>query len=295
MEKKKIGGLIVPTFTVFNKDESIDYEGTKAYIEFILENGANALLSLGTTQENVVLTDEEYKKLVREIVEFVNGRVPVLIGATTPSTRQSVEYARYAASVGADAVFSAAPYAMTLQPGEILDYHRDVAASVDIPYLLYNNPFLSKTGLSVQEIAQLTHEGVVTMIKDTTSDPVRMLDLILACKEGTGVFFGDDYGAFQALIVGSSGWNSGIANILPKECKELWKLAAEDQNAKDDLELWKKLLPLYYLTMSPYWLQVYKKGVGVRIGTSDLCRKPLFPLPEETGKQVEDIVRQFGY
>lgn len=292
-EANKIGGLIIPTFTIFNEDQSIDYEGTLSHVDFLIKNGAQGLFSLGTTQENASITESEYKELSKAIVKRVNGRVPIIIGACSPSTYISINYARYAESVGADAVFAVGPYYMNIEEEELCQFHRDISKAVNIPYMLYNNPSISKLGLSVEAVAKLTNEGTVTMIKDTTSDPVRTQDFKLACKHGTRVFFGDDYGAFQSLIVDADGWTSGIANIVPEECLKLWNLVAE-KKYDEGFTQWKKLLPLLNMTMGMNWLQIYKEGAKIINGTGSGMRRPSFNLSEDDKSKLKKLLRDLG-
>ena len=277
--KKEGGGVVCPTVTMFNADETIDFEGTAKHLNWLIDNGVHSIFALGTTQENATFSEKEYKALVKFYVDEIDGRVPVYFGVSSPATRISIEYAQYAESVGADAVFAGGPYYMRVTEEELMQFHRDIAASVKIPYLEYNNPGLAKTGLGVHQIAKLTEEGVVKMIKDTTGNPVRTQDLKFYCKEGTKVFFGDDYGAFQAMVVGADGWTAGIANIVPKECVEIWDLVVNKKDYEKGFELWKKVLPLLNMTIDKGsygksgradWLQLYKEGAHKRIGTLSL-------------------------
>ncbi len=306
MDEKKDGrGVVAPLITIFNKDESIDVEGTKSHINFLVENGVHSIFALGTTQENATLSDEEYKFLVKMIIDEVAGRIPVYIGVSTPAAILSIHNAQYAESVGADAVFAGGPYYMKVTEAELMQFHRDIAASVKIPYLLYNNPGLSKLGLSVRQIANLTEEGVVSMIKDTSGNPVRTQDLKMHCKPGTKVFFGDDYGAYQALVVGADGWTAGIANFIPKECVELWNMVVVQKDYSKGWELWKKILPVLNMTISKDmygqtgsrsdWLQIYKEAAKYRNGTSNVMRRPLFQLPDIDREILIKNLKELGY
>ena len=306
MANKKDGsGVVAPLITIFNKDESVDYEGTRTHINFLIDNGVHSIFAQGTTQENATFGDEDYKKLVKFIVDEIAGRVPVYFGVSTPSTKQSQLKAQYCESVGADAVFAGGPYYMKVTEAELMQFHRDIASSVKIPYLLYNNPGLAKLGLSVPQIAQLTEEGVVSMVKDTSGNPVRAQDLKMRCKPGTKVFFGDDYGAYQAMVVGADGWTAGVANIIPKECVELWNLVAVEKKYDEGFALWKRILPLLNMTISKDmygqtgsrsdWLQIYKEGAKLRNGTSSVMRRPLFELPEIDKKILIGVLKDLGY
>ncbi len=306
MQEKRDGcGVVAPLVTIFSRDGSIDYEGTKSHLNFLIENGVHSIFALGTTQENAALDEQEYKDLVKAIIDETAGRVPVFIGVSSPAVRLSQNYAGYAEAAGADAVFAGGPYYMRVTEDELIQFHKDIAASVKIPYLLYNNPGLSKLGLSVMQIAKLTCEGVVSMVKDTSGNPVRTQDLKMLCKPGTKVFFGDDYGAYQAMVVGADGWTAGIANIIPKECVEIWNKVAVEKNYEEGFALWKKILPLLNMTISKDmygqagsrsdWLQIYKEGAKIRNGTNSFMRRPLFELPDIDRGILAEVMKDLGY
>lgn len=298
-------GMIAPSITIFNKDESIDFKATRFHINWMVENGVHAIFANGTTQENAACSQEERMQLAKEIIEEVDGRVPVYIGVSTCATRESIKEAQWAEAVGAEAVFAGGPYYMRVTVEELMQFHRDIAASVNIPYLLYCNPGLSKLGLTVPQVAQLTNEGVVSMIKDTAGNPVRTQDLKDMCKPGTKVYFGDDYGAYQALCVGADGWTSGLANFLPKEALEVWDLVAVKKDYKAGWEAWQKILPVLNMTISKDfygcvssrsdWLQIYKEAAYIRNGTSPVVRRPLSPLPDKDREILKERMAALGY
>ncbi|NBI63438.1 dihydrodipicolinate synthase family protein [Clostridiales bacterium] len=84
-------GVVVPTITIFNENETVDYGGMQEYLDFLLENHVDALFAMGTTQENATFGADEYKELVRFMVEYVDGKVPVYIGVSSPATRIRLE------------------------------------------------------------------------------------------------------------------------------------------------------------------------------------------------------------
>ena len=121
---------------------------------------------------------------------------------------------------------------------------------------------------------------------------------------GTKVFFGDDYGAYQAMVVGADGWTAGIANIIPKECVEIWDTVVVQKDYEKGFELWKKVLPLLNMTIDKTsygksgradWLQLYKEGAKKRIGVSNKVRRPLFQVPEDDVQRLYEIMAELGY
>lgn len=303
---KDIHGVIAPPFTVFHEDGTIDYEATMAHADFVMDKGVDALLLMGSTQECKSMSEEEYKELIAAYVNHVNGRLPILAGIVESDTDKAVRLAEYLCSLGVDAVFSGQPYP-NMAKEDLLARHEAIsaaAAKAGIPYLLYNNPE-EGDGLSVWEIAELTHRETVRLIKDTTADPVRMLHLKMYCAKGTKVFYGEDYGSYQALTVDIDGWTPGLSNLIPEETVRLWKLMRE-KKYEEGLALWKKMQPLadmitlgrpsYGLSGEEcYWLPLYKEGARYRNGTPAYVRPPEKELPAEDREVLIQRMKALGY
>lgn len=298
-------GLVVPIIAIFNEDESINEQATRDHVDFLFKNGVHGLLCGGTCTEFSSMSMEERYRVHEIIIDQVKGRGPVFIGVACPGTGESIKLAKHAEKIGATGVFSVAPYYMLPTEAEIMQYYRDVAASVSIPFLLYNNPGLSGVGLSVPAIAQLTREGVTSFIKECYGDPARIQDLISVCDKDTTIFYGEDYGVYQGLVVGANGWTAGCANFIPKECVELWNLLKVKKDYDAALAHWYKILPIINMTSKkemygkaderPDFIQIYKAALNMMGRVGGECRKPLLPIDDNDKTYLKGLLQGLGY
>ena len=137
-------GVVPPTVTAFEPDESLDLEGTAAHARFVVDGGAHAVFPLGTNGEFPLLAAEERDQVVEAVVEEVGGEVPVIAGVGEPSTRETVARAEAAAAAGVDGLVVVTPYYYPLDGTAAVEHYRRVADTTDLPIYVYHIP--SKTG-----------------------------------------------------------------------------------------------------------------------------------------------------
>lgn len=283
-------GVIPPCITFFTPDGAIDEERTQAHVEWLIDSGAHALLGIGTCGEFFSMETTEREQLAEKLVGWVGGRVPLYIGVMHTGTRTAVRLAKHAEMAGASAIMSVSPYYSSPPEREVLQYFRDLAASVDIPLVVYNNPGASGVSLTVAALAELAKEGTAAVIKESHGDPARIHDLKLACPAETAIVYGEDYGAFEAIAGGADGWVAGVGNFMPHQCLMLWDLLQRDELAAAR-EHWYRILPLVNMTSlkpmfgrpdeRPDFIQIYKAALDELGLGGGSCRRPLLPLPPE--------------
>lgn len=292
-------GVAIPCVTLFTEDLAVDTGRTLDNIDWLIAGGANAILVSGTCGEFQTLTGEERRGLITNGIERIDGRVPVYVGVMHTSTREAVSLARLAADKGATAVMSVPPYYSGPPFRESKQYFEDIAAAVEIPLIVYNNPGAAGIALSVQEIGELAHEGTAAMIKESHGDPARIHDLRLVVPDGVPVMYGEDYGAFEAMMVGADGWFAGIGNVIPHKSAELWELCASG-DAAAARALWFDLLPFVNMTSfkpmygrpdeRPDFIQIFKAGLDQIGRYGGPCRRPLLPLPAEDVQHLRGLL-----
>jgi 2-dehydro-3-deoxy-D-pentonate aldolase len=162
------GGLIPAMVTPFDEREKLDLAATEAVIERFIEAGVSGISPLGSTGEASHLTTEERKRFAHEAVRIVGGRVPLVIGVGFSGTRETVELARHAQEVGADAVLVVSPFYWKVGEEALFRHFATVAESVDIPIVVYNLPMLTGIDLSPSLVARIAAECPNAVgIKDT--------------------------------------------------------------------------------------------------------------------------------
>ncbi len=220
-------GSIVAIVTPMKADLSIDWEGYRKLIEFHIENGTDAIVSVGTTGESATLTHEEHIECIEFSVKVADGRLPIIAGAGSNSTVEAVHLALSAKNAGADAILAVSPYYNKPNQRGLLAHYRAIAESCDLPLILYNVPGRTGSDIAVETAVELAKIPNIIGIKEASTIE-RCRELLKACPEDFAIYSGDDPINCQIISEGAAGAISVTANLLPKEIAEVCKLAKTD-------------------------------------------------------------------
>jgi 4-hydroxy-tetrahydrodipicolinate synthase len=295
--KSRLKGAVAPIITVFNSDESIDEKGTIEHAKFLLENGIQGLIVNASTGESVSMTVEERKRLAELMIRELGDKVPVCIGTGSYRTKDTIELSKHAKDIGADSIMVIVPYYMGPSKTQVLEHYKELAKSVDIPILLYDNPLATGIDMRVQEITSYFNLKLISGIKLTKyfGDPSQVHDLRYLCGEEFNIFYGADSCPLEALLCGADGWISGLLNLIPKACRSLCDAALAGKR-DEACEIWERILPLVQFDCfldddrEPHWLSLIKSGleaIGYKVGNP---RKPVLPLSPEHKKKIKSIL-----
>ncbi|MBA5723900.1 4-hydroxy-tetrahydrodipicolinate synthase [Candidatus Liberibacter sp.] len=263
MFKGSIPALITP----FTKHNHIDEEAFSEHIEWQISEGSNGIVPAGTTGESATLSHKEHYRIVELCVKTVAGRVPVMAGAGSNNTIESIELARHAQNIGADAVLVILPYYNKPNAQGIWEHFSAIAKAVDLPIYIYNNPSRTVVSMDVDTMAKLvkTYPNIVG-IKDATGNIALASEQRIACGADFIQLSGEDSSALGFHAHGGVGCISVAANVAPKLCAEFQQAMQRDDYRKA-LEYQDKLIPLYKaLFMEP-------AVCGVKYALSRLGRK----------------------
>ncbi|HGX92805.1 MAG TPA: 4-hydroxy-tetrahydrodipicolinate synthase, partial [Candidatus Tenderia sp.] len=198
-------GSMVALVTPMHEDGSLDFEALERLVEFHIDNGTDAIVSVGTTGESPTLNEKEHCEVVRKTVDLVRGRVPVIAGTGSNSTREAIDLSRAAMSAGADACLLVTPYYnKPTQEGLYLHY-KAISDAVAIPHILYNVPSRTACDLLPETVARLATIPNIVGIKEATGDLERVHEIIQACGEAIDVYGGDDATARELILMGGKG------------------------------------------------------------------------------------------
>ena len=224
-------GSIVAIVTPFTPNGDIDNKALGNIIEKHIAAGTSAIVPCGTTGEAPVLTTEEHRFVIGRCVDISAGRIPVIAGIGSNSTRQSVEMTSHAKRCKCDAVMAVTPYYnKPTQSGCIA--HFTAIADVGLPLVLYNHPGRTGTKLTTDTIVKLAKHKNIVAIKEATADVSTAMDIIH--NSNITVLCGDDNLVIPFMSVGASGIISVVANIIP----EVWATMVHDyKNGKTDKAL----------------------------------------------------------
>jgi len=270
-------GVHVAIVTQFTDDLRVDHAKIAGQIERLLGEGVNGIVACGTMGEATSLTTLERSEVLGTAIAAAAGRVPVCAGISAPSAEIAGEHARAAAAMGADSVMCQPPQLYRADRAELLAFFETVGAATDLPLMLYNNPEATGVDMPADLLADITRVvPTVRAIKETSGDARRIPEL-MELVDGVDVLVGGDDWALEGACTGASGWISGVAVVLPRQCVRLWELgvAGELQPARD---LYRQLLPLARFDMTSKLVQYFKAALddlGLDGGPTRPPRRPL--------------------
>ena len=291
-------GIIPAMLTVFDEKDNIDVAGQKRFVEWLIKKGVHGLAPCGSTGENVALTDDERIQVVKATVEASNGRVPVFPGVVHYSEKLASELIRKYKDAGADGIMVLLPYYYNPTIPSAIDYLRNVSKVWGGPIMVYNNPWFAGFELSPEQIKILADEGVVNSIKAAHGDPMRVNYTKYLCGDKVSCLYGHDYSALEAFVVGGDGWLSGLPNLVPDLCVELFDAVTKDKNLEKAQAVWKRMLPIAYYFMyerkngDPHWLSVFKAGVTMLGEDIGRARAPAVPLTKPELDMMKKYLKQ---
>jgi len=294
-------GVYSPTITAFEKDESVSLSGTRAFVRFLLSQGVDGLVPLGSSGEPLALTMNERKAVLDAVIAEAAGKVPILAGIVEYSTRAALEFGLYAKSVGCTGLMVMPPYGFRPPKRDVFDHLRRMR-EVGLPVVLYNVPGTSGIDVTPEEVQLLAEEGVVQSVKWSTNDVGRIRDTKLLCGRSFPVFVGNDLIAFEGLAVGADGWISCLPMIVPRRAVQLHRLLAVEQDLKAARELFYPLVPLIRLEFrassspdnDPHWLAVTRESALLRQIPVGQSRRPLSAISRQHAEQLKELLVALG-
>ncbi|MBS7639886.1 MAG: 4-hydroxy-tetrahydrodipicolinate synthase [Candidatus Bathyarchaeia archaeon] len=290
---KRFEGTYVVAVTPFKPNEELDLEALKENIDYYIENGVHGVIVCGSTSEFASLSIDEHKKVVEVAVDHVNGRVPVIAGTGACSTRQVIDLTRHAKDVGADGALIVPPFYTKPKENELYEHYRRIAESVDLPIMLYNNPFTSKIDMQPPFIAKLSELPNIEYVKESSGDITRVWRIINLTGGKMTVFCGSDNLALESFLMGARGWVCVAANIFPKHTSRLFELACRENNIEKARDLYNKLLPLLnFLEETGKFAQLAKAGLEMMGKRTGPPRGPLLPPSEEEKEELKEIIEK---
>jgi 4-hydroxy-tetrahydrodipicolinate synthase len=281
-------GILPAATTPFDADDRVDVAALQGNIEAMLEAGVHGFVACGTMGEAGGLTPEERRTVISAIVEATNGRGPVVAGVSSGSAAASLAYAADAAAAGADAIMCLPPLGYRADPDEVVAFFSAVA-SCGLPLMVYNNPEASGVDMRADLVVRICEEVAgVAAIKECSGDTRRIPALLHSGIDAEVLVGGDDW-ALEGFCAGATGWVTGVADVLPHECVELYEacLAGELDRAR---AIYARLLPLARFDMTPKLVQYFKAAMDEVGFAGGATRPPRLPLTEDERAALRDAM-----
>lgn len=225
------------------KNGEIDYLALGTLIDFQIENGADAIVALGTTGEAPTITEVERAKIIEYSSNRIRGRAPLIVGVGTNSTESTIRYAKNAHSLGANAILAVTPYYNKPNEKGLVSHYKSLANAVDLPIILYNVP--SRTGLNMPLDAyeKLSDTENIVGIKEASGSASYLVELVARVGGRYSIYTGNDDLAYSTLALGGTGVISVVSNLYPRKMHDLC-LSFKNGDLEKSLKIQLELLPL---------------------------------------------------
>ncbi|MGH8188218.1 MAG: dihydrodipicolinate synthase family protein, partial [Steroidobacteraceae bacterium] len=272
--------------TQFRADYSVDTEATLCHLEKMLEAGVHGIVMMGTIGENTSLSAQEKRDVLRAAVDSVAGRVPVLTGVSEFTTADACRFAADAARLGADGLMVLPAMVYVPTPEELYAHFKAVAEATSLPIMLYNNPPAYRVSIELDTLQRLAAIPNVVALKESAPDPRRFTDIINRFGERFVLMAGLDDVALEALLLGASGWVSGLTSAFPRESVALFE-AAESGDWETARHIYRWFMPLLHLDAEHDLVQSIKLAEQVMGRGSERVRMPRMSL---SGARRADVI-----
>ncbi|MBS1222254.1 MAG: dihydrodipicolinate synthase [Proteobacteria bacterium] len=285
-------GSMVAVVTPMAADGALDFEALARLVEFHIENGTDAIISVGTTGESATVDFEEHIQVVRRVVELVGSRIPVIAGTGANSTTEALHLTQGAMEAGADACLLVTPYYNKPTQEGLYRHYKLIADSVAIPQILYNVPGRTACDLKPETVERLAEIPNIVGIKEA-STLERIQDLVRRLGDRMDVYSGDDGIAAEAMLTGAKGVISVTANVAPRLMHEMATAALAGNRAQAEA-INSRLAGLHKA------LFVESNPIPVKWAVQQLglippgIRLPLTPLSESCQPAVREAMQQAG-
>jgi len=295
MVNSQIRGVIPPLTTPFKRDGTLYEEGLRRLLDFQINKGSLGVFLCGTYGSGPLMSLNERKKVVEVSVDQINNRISAIVHVGTANTKDSVELAKHAEEIGADAVASVPPYYYKHDERTIQEYYKRLVEAVKIPVYVYNNPRRSGFSITPPFLSKL-HDVGVKGIKDSGFSLVEFSHFLIECgdREDFTFIIGTEALAFPALMMGAKGCISGLANVFPEPVVDLYNSVMKgnyEEAAKLQLRVneARRILHIAGSSIAACYTMLNERGVEV-----GMPKLPILPVTTEALDQMEKEFKRMG-
>jgi 4-hydroxy-tetrahydrodipicolinate synthase len=256
---------------------AIDLQATQSSIERLITNGVSGIIVLPMLGENASLTLAERESVIRAAIEVSNGRVPVLSGLAEVTLEAAKANAAAYEGFGAQGLMVFPSIAYKSDSRETAAWYRQVAKASSLPIMIYNNPIAYGVDVNPEVLAMLADVEEIVCVKEESGDIRRVTDIAVAVGDRFSVFCGVDDVIVESMALGVTGWVSGMTNVWPKECVEIFNLCKQEKFA-EARTLYQVLTPALHLDTHIKLVQYIKLAENLVYGAPEWPRAPRLPL-----------------
>ena len=290
-------GIFTPTVTPLDEKERVDEAGFIRQLNRLIENGVHGIYLLGSSGEFTTLTNTERERALDIATRTVAGRIPIICCVMDTSTQRVIQNIQLVEQYEVEAV-AATPgyYYPSTDDADIIQFYQEVAASTELPVLIYNIPSTVKTAIKPQIVVQLADDcDNIVGIKDSSGDWANSINLIalLGERDDFTIMLGSHFALAAALLFGADGGVISIANVAPKESVALYNAAkARDLDEVNRLQNWMiKLSKMYTYGQGVSGMKACLEILGV---CNAYTTSPLLPLDDTAKAELRELLTELG-
>ena len=293
MDIRNLEGSTVALVTPFKKDGSVDFDALGRLIDFHLQNGTDAILTLGTTGESATMTDDEDNSVVAAVVKQVAGRVPVIAGSGSNSTQTMLTKSLTYQGLGADGLLLITPYYNKSNEEGIYQHFKTVADAVDIPCILYNIPGRCGCGISEHNVERLAAHPNIMGIKEASGDVAYAAKIAHLLSDDFRMYSGEDALTVPLMSLGASGTISVWADVQPQLVHDMCHayLDGDVERARDIQIAGQPLINALFSEVNPIPVKEALAQMGMIEAN---YRMPLCPMADDTRSALTDALKGAG-
>ena len=288
-----IQGSIVALVTPMDENGAVDKESLEKLVRFHIEQGTDALVAVGTTGESATLNEDEHCDVIKAVVDYAAGKIPVIAGTGSNSTAEAINLTRRAKAAGADACLIVTPYYNKPTQQGLYLHHKAINDAVDIPQVLYNVPGRTACDMLPETVGRLAQLKNIVGVKEATGDLSRVKQIRDLAGADFAIYTGDDASSREFCLLGGNGTVTVTGNVAPKRVHDMISAAIAGDN-ETAMAIDQKLRALHkalFIQSNPIpvkWAvaEMGLMGKGIRL--------PLTWLSEDCFDAVRAAMREAG-
>jgi len=292
MTKIKLDGMFVPHITPFSPDGDLHEEALRTCVRFWVGGKVSGLVPCGSNGEAPYLSREERRKIIETVVDEANGKIPIIAGTGSMSTRETILFTKDAKDLGVDAALVVTPFYFKLSNTEIYEHYRALLSAVDLPIVLYSVPKFTGFSLDPTVVGRLVSEyDNVVGVKDSGGNLGSIAEVIRIVGDKISVLAGTADVALPTLMLGGKGAVIAVANVFPKMCSELYEAFRRNDYEKAS-RLQSRISYLNEVLVKKYnQLSAIKEALKVLGLPTGYPRRPALPLNVKEKEEIENAIK----
>lgn len=283
-------GALSALITPF-RDGAVDERALREIVEWQIQSGVDGVVACGSTGESATLTHAEHQQVIKAVVDQARKRVPVLAGTGSNATAEAIRLTVFAREVRADGALMISPYYNKPTQEGIYKHYKAVAASADLPIIVYNIPGRTGSNILPETFARLCDVKQVVGIKEASGSMDQVSDILRLCGDRLTILSGDDSATLPLMAIGAKGVIATITNVMPREMHELAAAALADDFERAR-EIHFKMLPLMRALFQETNPIPVKQACAYLGKSTNEVRMPLTPMSPAPAEKLRSVMKE---